>query len=40
MTVIAKDIYIGISLDNRINPNIPAWKKSQLIFKDHKNIWQ
>lgn len=35
-----KDIYIGISLlDDKNDPNIPAWKKSQQFLKDHKNVY-
>ncbi len=35
-----KDVYIGISLlDDKNDPNIPAWKKSQQFLKDHKNVY-
>ena len=35
-----KDNYIGISLlDDRNDPNIPAWKKSQQFLKDNKNVY-
>lgn len=35
-----KDVYIGISLlDDKNDPNIPAWKKTQQFLKDHKNVY-
>ena len=34
------DIYIGISLlDDKSDPNIPAWKKSQQFLNSHKNVY-
>jgi len=36
----ANDIYIGISLlDDKSDPNIPAWKKSQQFLNNHKNVY-
>lgn len=35
-----KDIYIGISLlDDKSDPNIPAWKKTQQFLNNHKNVY-
>lgn len=35
-----KDIYIGISLlDDKSDPNIPAWKKTQHFLNSHKNVY-
>ena len=35
-----KDIYIGISLlDDKSDPNIPAWKKTQHFLNNHKNVY-
>ena len=35
-----KDSYIGISLlDDKNDPNIPAWKKTQQFLNDHKNVY-
>ena len=36
----SKDSYIGISLlDDKNDPNIPAWKKTQQFLNEHKNVY-
>ena len=32
------DIYTGMTILNDIDPNIPAWKKSDSFLKQHKNV--
>jgi len=34
------DVYIGITLmDDKNDPNIPAWKKSELFLRNNKNVY-
>ncbi len=32
------DVYTGMTILNDIDPNIPAWKKSESFLKQHKNV--
>ena len=32
------DVYTGMTILNDIDPNIPAWKKSDAFLKQHKNV--